>query len=81
MTPAIDVLPATRPYIGELLREFLEVLRAEPPLPSVADSAAVEQRIVDAGELMVKETWRRLGLTVIEQGDRKWGLEAGEPRR
>jgi hypothetical protein len=79
--PAIAGLVAVRLYLGEPIHEFLTALRSEPTLPSLLDSRVVEGRLVDAGERMIKEIWRRLGLTVLDHGDRTWGIKVGEPLR
>jgi hypothetical protein len=79
--PEIAELAATRLYLSEPFAPFMATVRSSPILPRVAEAVAAERRIMDAGETMNLEIWRRLGLTIIEHGNRTWGLKVDEPLR
>lgn len=79
--PDIAELPATRLYLADTFPRFLEVLRTTPVLPSLEEAREAEERVVRAGEAMVLEIWRRLGLSVVEHEGRQWELRVTEPVR
>jgi hypothetical protein len=79
--PAIAELAAARIYLAEPFAAFLTQLRRSPVLPTVAEAAEAEARVVAAGEAMNLEIYRRLGLTILEHGSRRWGLKVDAPLR
>jgi hypothetical protein len=79
--PTLCDLPATQLYIAEPWMAFCQVLRAQPLLPSLAAFPEIERQIVLAGESALVEIWGRLGWTILDHPDRRWGLLVGEPLR
>ena len=61
---------------------YLDAMRTGAVLVPVSEFAEVDARVVVAGEGMLREIWRRLGLTFTEvDGQREFGIHVGEPLR
>ena len=74
------------PFVGLFLRDtmppYLDAMRTGALLVPVGEFAEVDARVVVAGEGMLREIWRRLGLTFTEvDGQREFGIHVGEPLR
>lgn len=77
----IASLPATRLYLGETWASFLEAMRAGPQLAPLAEFREWDEKVTAVGRDAILEVWRRLGLTVLDHGEREWGLLVDEPLR
>lgn len=77
----IASLPATRLYLGETWAPFLAAMRAGPQLAPLAEFREWDEKVTAVGRDAILEIWRRLGLTVLDHGEREWGLLVGEPLR
>lgn len=64
--PEIAKLPFVRLYLADTIPPLLEAIRSAPLLVSPTDWAALDDRVVAAGEMAIREIWRRLGLTFDE---------------
>ena len=78
---ALASLPAVRLYLADTWGHFLIALREGPQLSGLSDLRETDERVTSIGRDAILEVWRRLGLTVLDQGDRRWGLEVAAPLR
>lgn len=65
--PEIAKIPFVRLYLADTIPPLLEAIRSAPLLVSPTDWAALDARVVAAGETAMREIWRRLGLTFDEK--------------
>lgn len=78
--PAISNLPFVRLYLADAVLPFLEAIRDGPLLPSPSDWHELDARVIAVGEPMVREIWRRFGLTFDEPlGREPYMIHVGEP--
>ena len=78
----IHDLPFVRLYLAETLPPYLEAVRKGPLLVPVAEFATADAETVGAGERMLREIWRRLGLTFTETGPaRQFSIHVAAPLR
>jgi hypothetical protein len=75
-------LPFVRLFLRDTMPPYLDAMRTGALLVPVGEFAEVDARVVAAGERMLKEIWRRLGLTFTEvDGQRQFEIHVGEPLR
>jgi hypothetical protein len=80
--PEIRDLPFVQLFLHDTLPPYLETARDGPIVPPLADFAALDARIVSASETMLREIWRRLGLTFTENPQtRQFSIHVTEPLR
>jgi hypothetical protein len=78
----IRELPFVRLYLKDTMPPYVEAVREGPLLPSLAEFAAIDRTVVDAGEKMLREIWGRLGLSFTEDSAaRTFGIHVAEPIR
>lgn len=78
---AVTCLPVAQLYLADTWSPFLEALRQGPQICSLDEFRAWDYAATEVGRDMVIEIWRRLGLTILDHGDRQWGLKVDEPLR
>jgi hypothetical protein len=59
-------LPFVRLYLSDTITPFIQTLRQGPVLPTAAEWGLLEAAVTAAAESMIREIWRRLGLTFVE---------------
>jgi hypothetical protein len=75
-------LPFVRLYLSDTMPPYLEAVRTGPVLAPLSEYAAVDHQVVVAGEKMLREIWRRLGLTFTENIEtREFGMHVTAPVR
>lgn len=60
--PAVADLAATRLYLAEPVRPFIDLLRQTPPILKPRDARDLEGELVRVGSEVYLEIWRRLGI-------------------
>jgi hypothetical protein len=80
-SPPLVELPAVTLYLLEPWANLLAALRATPLLSNLSDVVQTEAAVVEAGSAAIVDIWRRLGLRVEEQANRRWSLWVGAPLR
>jgi len=75
-------LPAVTLYLADTMPPYIEAVRTGPMLAPLPEFAALDARVIRAGEGMLREIWRRLGLTFTEvPGSRNYEIHVAEPFR
>lgn len=77
----VAALPGTRLYLGDKWATFLAALRTGPQLPPLAEFRMWDDEATAVGRWAIIEIWRRLGLTILDHGNGRWGLEVASPLR
>jgi hypothetical protein len=76
----IRSLPFVRLYLADTLPPYLNAVRMGPILPQMEEVASLDAQVVAAGESMLREIWRRLGLTFSEKTEaREFGIHVSAP--
>jgi hypothetical protein len=71
MSPELRDLPFVKLYLAETVPPLFEALRSWPLIMSPAEWKTMEANIVPIGERVIRDIWRRLGLTFEETTSRE----------
>jgi len=75
-------LPFVRLYLSDVIVPFLAALRRGPLLPTPTEWVGLEPDVTRTAETLIREIWRRLGLTFVEPPTRgQYRINVGAPLR